>query len=74
MNSLVVSDFDNDLIPDWWEYKYFGNITNALSTEENLHAYIAGLVPGEKFEIYNYPIEWVNKPEDNIRFMQQVIY
>ena len=58
----IVSDFDNDLIPDWWEYKYFGNITNAISTEENLHAYIAGLVPGEKFEIYNYPIEWVNKP------------
>lgn len=44
-------DTDGDSIPDWWEQRYFGGITNALAagTSSNgmtfLQAYIAGLNP-----------------------------
>ncbi|MCC7299450.1 MAG: hypothetical protein IT583_00005, partial [Verrucomicrobia bacterium] len=46
-------DFDNDGIPDWWEQKYFGGITNALASGvasngfTYLQAYIAGLLPND---------------------------
>ena len=39
-------DIDDDMIPDWWEQKYFGGITNAIPSAANLNAYISGLEPG----------------------------
>lgn len=55
-------DSDGDTIPDWWEQKYFGGITNAVPNTANREAYIAGLSPGEHFEILDYPLEWEGQP------------
>ena len=56
-------DTDADTIPDWWEQKYFGGVTNAAPSEENLHAYIAGLSPSERFEIVSgFPLQWEGQP------------
>ena len=56
-------DTDADSIPDWWEQKYFGGVTGAAPSEENLHAYIAGLSPSEKFEIVSdFPLQWNGQP------------
>lgn len=46
-------DFNKNGIPDWWEQRYFGGITNAASDGiasngmSNLEAYIAGLNPAD---------------------------
>lgn len=56
-------DTDGDTIPDWWEQKYFGGVTNAAPSEENLNAYIAGLSPSEHFEISSlFPLQWEGQP------------
>jgi len=51
-----------DTLPDWWEQKYFGGITNAAPTIANRSTYIAGLSPGERFEILGYPLIWDGEP------------
>jgi len=45
-------DSDNDEIPDWWEQKYFGGVTNVVAEDPSgndgltyLQAYIAGVSP-----------------------------
>ena len=57
-----VIDTDLDSLPDWWELKYYQNITNAVSSSENIHSYIAGLSKGELFRITFNPINWESKP------------
>ena len=32
-----VMDSDHDGLPDWWEYRYFGNPTNAVASADNDH-------------------------------------
>lgn len=50
-NTVANIDTDSDGIPDWWELRYFGGITNALPNEAGLNGlthlqtYIAGLDP-----------------------------
>jgi hypothetical protein len=55
-------DSDGDLMPDLWEYRNFGNMTNAVATANpdgdaynNLQEYIAGLNPNksDRFAISN---------------------
>ena len=55
-------DTDADSIPDWWEQKYFSGVTNAVPSEENLQAYIAGLTPLDRFEISGFPLQWEGQP------------
>lgn len=50
--TLTESDTDSDGLPDWWEWQYFGNITNANPTTDaepdqftNLQEYQAGSDP-----------------------------
>jgi hypothetical protein len=57
-----VLDSDGDLLPDWWEQKYFGHITNAAAHQVNYDAYTAGLAPGEAFSITGFPPQWVGQP------------
>jgi len=57
-----IIDADGDTIPDWWEQKYFGGITNADANVTNRNAYIAGLSPDERFEILGYPLSWDGHP------------
>lgn len=57
-----VLDSDGDSLPDWWEQKYFGHITNAVAYQINNDAYIAGLAPGEAFSITGFPPQWVGQP------------
>ncbi len=57
-----VIDTDDDSIPDWWEQKHFGGITTAVPTAINRSAYIAGLSPGERFEILGFPLSWDGQP------------
>jgi hypothetical protein len=46
-----ILDLDNDRIPDWWEQKFFGSITNDFTGQQGPNgmtrrqAYIAGLDP-----------------------------
>ncbi len=55
-------DGDGDSMPDWWEHKYFGGITNAAPVATNLNTYIAGLKPGETFELWGGPLGWEGQP------------
>ncbi len=57
-----IIDTDGDTIPDWWEQKYFGGITNAAPVATNQNAYIAGLSPGEQFRISGYSLSWDGQP------------
>ncbi|MEI6890538.1 MAG: zinc-dependent metalloprotease family protein [Pontiella sp.] len=52
LSGTVSSDSDNDLMPDEWEFQYFGNVTSALATADfdqdgvdNLTEYITGYDP-----------------------------
>jgi hypothetical protein len=56
-----LADSDNDELPDWWELRYFGGITNAASGAlasnglSNRDNYIAGLNPddsGDRLELH----------------------
>jgi hypothetical protein len=67
-------DFDNDGLPDWWEQKHFGSLTNALPEDvaQNgltyLQAYIAGLQPDDADDLLAITSEtgrdlsWIRKP------------
>jgi len=67
-------DFDNDDIPDWWELKYFGGITNtpadgiASNGFTYLYAYIAGLLPDDANDLLvmtqgaGRQLSWIRKP------------
>ena len=71
-----VMDTDNDDLPDWWEQKFFGGITNAVATAAASNGvntleevYIAGLNPDstERFEITGAmgstsTLQWVGQP------------
>ena len=57
-----ISDFDGDSLPDWWEQKYFGNISGAYSNEVNVNSYKAGLAPGEVFSLTGFPPDWLSQP------------
>jgi hypothetical protein len=56
-------DSDGDSIPDWWEQKYFADVTAAAPTPSNLDAYIAGLSPSGRFKLSGgYPLQWDGQP------------
>ena len=47
----IIVDTDKDGIPDWWEQRYFGGVTNAIANQTGtngltyLQTYLAGLNP-----------------------------
>lgn len=53
-----ILDTDNDGLPDWWESRYFGNITNALPQARaangfsNLESYWLGLDPTDPLSTF----------------------
>jgi len=55
----IYQDIDNDGLPGWWEYEYFGGITNALPTSDpdldtadNLAEYIAATIPTNQQNVF----------------------
>lgn len=72
--SYTTSDTDGDGIPDWWEQRYFGGITNAAANAlaangmTRLQAYIAGLDPADANATFDLArldtrkFSWVRQP------------
>jgi len=70
-----VIDTDGDSIPDWWEQRYFGGITNSIATGiasnglTYLQSYLANLDPGnpdDKLAITmgtGRKFNWIRKPD-----------
>ena len=62
-------DFDGDGMPDWWERKFFGDITNALSVLDadgdrlsNYGEYVAGTDPGDDLSTFTIAEYYVLSP------------
>ncbi|QBG47592.1 hypothetical protein EGM51_09360 [Verrucomicrobia bacterium S94] len=58
-NAAVAQDFDQDGLPDWWEYKYTGGVTNAATDRIAANAvntfeqcYVAGIDPSEADRVF----------------------
>lgn len=70
-DALALIDSNGNQIPDWWEQRYFGGITNAVGNIETLRkAYIAGLNPLDPEDVLRIVCEnnngrklgWARKP------------